>query len=50
MPTAQMVNKDIGTPNRWIVDSGFYSAKAVKETEESLGGQVYGAVGKPSHP
>jgi hypothetical protein len=47
--TAQAVSKDIGTPNRWIVDSGFYSEKAVKETEETLGGQVYAAVGKQSH-
>ena len=49
MPTAQTVNKDIGSPKRWIVDSGYYSEKAVKQTEESLGALVYAAVGKQSH-
>jgi transposase len=49
IPTAQTVNKDIGSPNRWIVDSGYYSEKAVKQTEESLGALVYAAVGKQSH-
>ncbi len=48
VPTLESIASEIGTPQAVLVDSGFYSEKAVLEAE-GKGVTVYASVGKQTH-